>query len=123
MSRVLVVEDNGALRFALEVMLEHEPNIDRVQTVPSGEHALRVAPRLDPDVVVTDSGLPGLSGGEVASRLREICPSARIISFSGSDDPAPWADEKITKAGANSIEDLKAAVGRGARRARLGRSA
>jgi DNA-binding NarL/FixJ family response regulator len=123
MSRVLVIEDNGALRFALEVMLEHEPNIDRVQTVPSGEHALRVAPHLDPDVVVTDSGLPGLSGEEVASRLREICPSARIISFSGSDDPTPWADEKITKAGANSIEDLKAAVGRGARSARLDRSA
>ena len=123
MSRVLVVEDNGALRFALEVMLEYEPNIERVETVPSGEHALRVAPQLDPDVVVTDSGLPGLSGEEVAMRLREICPGARIISFSGSDNPTPWADEKITKAGPNSIEDLKAAVGRGARGARLERSA
>ena len=115
MSRVLVVEDNGALRFALEVMLEYEPNIECVETVPSGEHALRVAPSLNPDVVVTDSGLPGLSGEEVATRLREMCPAARIISFSGSDDPAPWADEKITKAGPNSIEDLRAAVGRGNR--------
>jgi DNA-binding NarL/FixJ family response regulator len=113
MSRVLVVEDNGALRFALQVMLEYEPTVERVETVPSGEHALRVAPDLKPDVVVTDSGLPGLSGEEVATELRDICPDARIISFSGSDNPTPWADEKITKAGGNSLEDLKAAVSRG----------
>lgn len=115
MSRVLVVEDNGALRFALKVMLEYEPNVERIETVASGEHALRIAPDLDPDVVVTDSGLPGLSGEEVAEGLRDICPGARIISFSGSDNPTPWADEKITKAGPTSIEDLKAAVGRGGR--------
>ena len=94
-------------------MLEYEPDVEQVETVASGEHALRVAPDLKPDVVVTDSGLPGLSGEEVASQLRDMCPSARIISFSGSDNPTPWADEKITKAGPNSIEDLKAAVSRG----------
>jgi CheY-like chemotaxis protein len=120
MSRVLVVEDNGALRFALKVMLEYEPNVERIETVASGEHALSIAPELKPDVVVTDSGLPGLSGEEVAGRLREMCPGARIISFSGSDNAAPWADEKITKAGANSIEDLRAAVNRGGH---LGRTA
>ncbi|MBW3594861.1 MAG: response regulator transcription factor [Actinobacteria bacterium] len=111
--RVLVVEDNGALRFALRVMLEYEPYVDAVETVPSGEQALRVAPDLKPDVVVTDTGLPGLSGAEVAERLRSICPNARIISFSGADGPAPWADCKITKAGSNAIEDLRAAVSRG----------
>lgn len=115
--RVLVVEDNGALRFALRVMLEFEPYVEQVETVPSGESALRIAPDLQPDVVVTDSGLPGLSGEEVAARLRALCPTARIISFSGSDAPTPWADEKITKAGSNAIEDLRAAVSRGGRAA------
>lgn len=111
--RVLVVEDNGALRFALRVMLEFEPYVEKVETVPSGESALRIAPDLKPDVVVTDSGLPGLSGEEVASMLRSLCPHARIISFSGSDAPSPWADEKITKAGPTALEDLRAAVSRG----------
>ena len=115
--RVLVVEDNGALRFALRVMLEFEPYVEQVETVPSGEHALRVAPELQPDVIVTDSGLPGLSGEEVAARMRALCPNARIISFSGSDTPTPWADEKITKAGSYAIESLRAAVSRGGRAA------
>ena len=115
--RVLVVEDNGALRFALRVMLEFEPYVDVVETVPSGEHALRVAPELKPDVVVTDSGLPGLNGEEVASRIRQVVPDARIISFSGADKPAPWADEKITKASFDALERLRAAVSRGGRAA------
>ncbi len=115
--RVLVVEDNGALRFALRVMLEFEPYVEVVELVPSGEHALRVAPNFKPDVVVTDTGLPGLSGEEVAARLREVVPSARIISFSGSDKPALWADEVITKATSDSIDRLRAAVSRGGRAA------
>ena len=115
--RVLVVEDNGALRFALRVMLEFEPYVDQIETVPSGEHALRIAPELKPDVVVTDTGLPGLSGAEVAARLRGIVPNARIISFSGSDKAVPWADEKITKAGMDALEKLRAAVSRGGRAA------
>ena len=115
--RVLVVEDNGALRFALRVMLEFEPYVEQVETVPSGESALLLAPELQPDVVVTDSGLPGLNGEQVAARLRSMCPQARIISFSGSDKPTPWADEKITKAGASALEDLRAAVSRGGKAA------
>lgn len=115
--RVLVVEDNGALRFALKVMLEFEPYVAQVETVPSAEHALRVASDLHPDVVVTDHGLPGISGKEMASQIRDLCPDARIISFSGSDEAAPWADERITKAGSSSIEDLRAAVSRGGRAA------
>lgn len=115
--RVLVVEDNGALRFALRVMLEFEPYVEKVELVPSGEHALRVASELQPDVVVTDTGLPGLSGEEVATRLREVVPEARIISFSGADKPTPWADERITKASFDSLERLRAAVSRGGRAA------
>ena len=114
--RVLVVEDNGALRFALRVMLEVEPYVERIETVPSGEHALRIAPELKPDVVVTDSGLPGLSGEEVAAKIRSVVPEARIISFSGNDRITPWADERITKGRPTAIEDLRAAVSRGPRR-------
>ena len=113
--RVLVVEDNGALRFALKVMLESEPYVEQVETVPSGERALEALSELNPDVVVTDSGLPGLSGEEVATEIRAMCPHARIISFSGSDKATPWADERITKAGTYSLEALRAAVSRGRR--------
>ena len=110
--RVLVVEDNGALRFALRVMIEAESGIERVEAVPTGEGALALAPEMDPDIVVTDHGLPGIQGEELAHRLRVLCPHARIISFSGSDDRTPWADERIVKGTPTAIEDLRAAVTR-----------
>jgi DNA-binding NarL/FixJ family response regulator len=109
--RVLVIEDNGALRFALQVMLETEPGVERVETAPSGESALQTAPGLDPDVIVTDHGLPGISGPELATEMRRSCPHARIVSFSGSDEKAPWADVSVIKGTPTSIEDLRAAVG------------
>jgi DNA-binding response OmpR family regulator len=115
--RVLVVEDNGALRFALRVMLEYEPYVEDVETVSSGESALSMALTFHPDVVVTDHGLPGLSGEEVAKRMRELCPKARIISFSGTDEHAPWADERVTKGAGVAIDQLRAAVSRGPRAA------
>lgn len=111
--RILVIEDNGALRFALQVMLENEPDVEQVETVPSGERALQIATELQPDVVVTDTGLPGLSGEEVAGRIRKLFPDTRIVSFTGNDKPAPWADEQIVKASSYSLESLRAAVGRG----------
>ena len=110
--RVLVIEDNGALRFALQVMLESEPGIEKVETAPSGEIALQAAPLLNPHVVVTDHGLPGISGAALAEAIRTACPGARIVSFSGSDERAPWADDRVVKGTANAIEDLRAAVGR-----------
>ena len=115
--RVLVVEDNGALRFALRVMLETEPYVEDVETVSSGEAAISVAGQFHPDVIVTDHGLPGLSGEEAAKRMRELCPNARIISFSGTDESAPWADERVTKGAGIAIEALRAAVSRGPRAA------
>ena len=115
--RVLVVEDNGALRFALRVMLEYEPYVEEVETASSGESALAIAENFAPDVVVTDHGLPGLSGEEVAERMRALCPHARIISFSGTDDTAPWADERVTKGAGIAIDQLRAAVSRGPRAA------
>lgn len=112
--RVLIIEDDGALRFALRVMLESEPYVGQIETVPSGEAALRVAPGLDPDVVVADHGLPGLRGQDLADRLRDLCPGARLVSFSGRDGPAPWADNLIRKGSGLALEDLRAAVSRGA---------
>ena len=66
--RVLVVEDNrdaaGSLRLVLE-MFGHE-----VRAAYSGPDGVREAAAWRPDVVLTDIGLPGFDGYEVARRIR-----------------------------------------------------
>ncbi|GAC1451128.1 MAG: hypothetical protein PVSMB4_10750 [Ktedonobacterales bacterium] len=68
---ILIVEDDprtaGVLRSALE--LEGDPDWG-VEVAGEGMHALEMAARTPPDVVLLDVRLPGLDGGEVYRRLR-----------------------------------------------------
>ena len=81
--RVLIVEDMTASAESLEALLTMHGYI--VRCASDGESALRVAMEMRPDVVVLDIGLPGMSGYEVASRLRKDLAgrSCLIIALSG----------------------------------------
>jgi signal transduction histidine kinase len=76
--RVLVVDDNVDGAVSLAKLLEicgHE-----ARTAHTGEDALGVARLFQPDVVFLDLGLPGMSGFEVATRLRgESCQGKPIL--------------------------------------------
>ena len=82
-SRVLVVDDEHAIRRALEINLEAR-GYD-VCLAASGEEALVVAAREHPDVVLLDLGLPGISGLEVIEGLRGWT-RVPIIVVSARDD-------------------------------------
>ena len=68
MSRILVVEDEPAVRDALDYSLRGE-GFD-VEVAPDGEAGLRAAQAADYDVVILDLMLPKMSGMEVCRRLR-----------------------------------------------------
>jgi two-component system KDP operon response regulator KdpE len=68
MSRVLVVDDEPALRRALAISL-HARGLE-VDLASTGEEALALAGRNHPDVVILDLGLPGIDGIHVARALR-----------------------------------------------------
>jgi two-component system, OmpR family, KDP operon response regulator KdpE len=68
MSRVLVVDDEPQILRALGINLRAR-GYD-VDVAPDGEHALEVAARQHPDVVVLDLGLPGIDGVDVIRGLR-----------------------------------------------------
>lgn len=80
--RVLVVEDDPSLRVAIERMLADAGYA--AVAVPSGEDALSTLRTTgSPDVLVTDMVLPGLTGPELAERLRIMAPSVRVLLVSG----------------------------------------
>ena len=68
MSRVLIVEDEPAVRDALDYSLRGEGF--EVDAAPDGEAGLRAAQAGDYDVVILDLMLPKMSGTEVCRRLR-----------------------------------------------------
>ena len=69
--RVLLAEDQAMVRGALSALLNLEPDIDVLGTCADGDSAwLEVQKRL-PDILVSDIEMPGLSGLELAARVRE----------------------------------------------------
>jgi PAS domain S-box-containing protein len=81
--RVLVVDDNVDTVESLSILLEmagHE-----VRSAHSGPDALEAAAAFSPHAVLLDIGLPGLSGYEVARRLRDNprLAGAALIAVSG----------------------------------------
>jgi PAS domain S-box-containing protein len=81
--RILVIEDNCDAAESLRMLMEllgHE-----VAVAHSGPEGLHTALRWQPDVVLSDIGLPGLSGLEVATELRRNRDTAktRLVAISG----------------------------------------
>ncbi|MCL1501529.1 response regulator transcription factor [Xanthomonas nasturtii] len=77
MIRVLLAEDQALLRGALVAPLGLE---DEIAVVGSdGESAWRELQRLQPDVLVTDIEMPGLTGLELAQRIQRHALPVRVM--------------------------------------------
>jgi two-component system, NarL family, response regulator DesR len=79
MIRVLLAEDQAMVRGALSALLRMETDIDLLAAAADGESAWRELQRLQPDVLVTDIEMPGLSGLELAQRIQRQQLATRVI--------------------------------------------
>lgn len=85
-ARVVVVDDHEVVRAGLQVVLAGEPDIHLVGMAADGSEALRVVEQTQPDVVVVDFSLPGMSGVEVCERLVVRWPSLAVIVLTNYAD-------------------------------------
>jgi len=100
--RVLVAEDDEALRSVLERGLKEDGYV--VDTVGDGETALRHLRAYDYDVAVLDWRMPALSGLQVVSEARRRGDRTPILLLTARDTPADrvtgldeGADDYLTK--------------------------
>jgi two-component system alkaline phosphatase synthesis response regulator PhoP len=78
---VLVVDDEGAIRYSISKTLQRVGY--QVHTAENGEKALEMMEHQDYDVVLTDIRMPGISGVELLARIKEIAPDAVVILLTG----------------------------------------
>lgn len=84
--RVLIVDDNDAMLARASAVLAQDCVI--VGAVRDGSAALAAANALQPEVVVLDISMPGMSGLEVASRLRAAGSTVAIVFLTVHGDEA-----------------------------------
>jgi DNA-binding NarL/FixJ family response regulator len=96
---VIVVEDNRGLREQLVAILRTAPDIKCIGAFATGEEALAKIPAQNPDVVLMDIGLPGMSGIDCVAQLKKLNSAPQIIMVTVYED----SDRifRALKAGAN----------------------
>lgn len=77
--RVLLADDHAAVREALAVLVDSQPDMQVVAQAGDGEEAIERARQLRPDVAVIDLSMPAMSGLEVTVALKEALPATRIV--------------------------------------------
>lgn len=83
--RVLVADDHAIVREGIRSVLEQGTGFEVVAEASDGEAALRILRELDVDVLVLDISMPGLSGLDVASQVRQVAPATRVLILSVYD--------------------------------------
>jgi DNA-binding NarL/FixJ family response regulator len=85
MIRVMLADDNAALRRAIRDLLEMSEGILVVGEVSNGLEAVEIATQLRPDVLIMDGKMPQLPGLEAACQLATAVPDTRVLLISGSE--------------------------------------
>jgi DNA-binding NarL/FixJ family response regulator len=80
--KVFLADDHAVVRDGLRLLLEAEEGISVVGDASDGRKAVREVKRLRPDVVVMDIAMPELNGIEATRKVRESCPSTKVIILS-----------------------------------------
>ncbi|MCB1826142.1 MAG: response regulator transcription factor [Candidatus Competibacteraceae bacterium] len=80
--RFLLCDDHALFREGLAVLLERREGWQVVGQAADGEEAVRLAAELQPDLILLDVAMPGMSGIEAASALRAVSPHSAILALS-----------------------------------------
>ena len=85
--RILLVDDHAIVREGYLSLLVKQPGLQVVAEVADGIQAYQRFKECSPDVVITDLSLPGISGLELISRIKQREAKAKILVFSMHQNP------------------------------------
>jgi two-component system, NarL family, nitrate/nitrite response regulator NarL len=80
-----VVDDSLLPRLAARALLAEARDMLLCGEVASGNDALKVAPKLKPDVVLMDVHMPGMDGPQTTRELLNSLPNTRVIAWTVSE--------------------------------------
>jgi YesN/AraC family two-component response regulator len=83
-ARILIADDNEAIRWLLRQAIESaDDGLKVVAEAVDGNEAVRAWRESQPDLIVLDHDMPGLTGTEVAGIILGEQPDQAIVLFSG----------------------------------------
>jgi len=84
--KILIYDDNAALRISMEALLSDEPDMEVIAVMPNAETVATDLQELKPDVVLMDIDMPGVNGVQAVKKIRKINEQLPIIMLTVFDD-------------------------------------
>jgi diguanylate cyclase (GGDEF)-like protein len=98
MIRLLIADDDPAIRLTLSALLQGEEGFELVGEAVDAAQAIDLAAHRRPNVVLLDFDMPGGGGVRAAVEIREASPTTRIVALSA--DGSQSAQYDMSRAGA-----------------------
>lgn len=95
--RIVIADDHALFRGSLRSLVESR-GLEVVGEAATGQQAIELARRLQPDVILMDLAMPEMSGLEATRLLATELPAVKVVVLTGSDDDAKLFE--AVKAGA-----------------------
>jgi two-component system nitrate/nitrite response regulator NarL len=84
--RVLVVDDHTLFRRGLIALLAGDARFEVVAEAGDANEAHRCAAATQPDVILLDNHMPGVTGVDALAGFKEVAPKARVLMLTVSED-------------------------------------
>lgn len=84
--QIVIADDHSVIREGLKTLFAAQSDLEVVGEAERGEDACRLALELRPDVLIMDVSMPGLGGAKATKRVKETCPSVKVLAFSAYED-------------------------------------
>ncbi len=83
---VIIIDDHPLLRKGLGQLLEFEPELKLLAEASNGEQGLALAMQNEPNLIILDLNMPGMSGIDTLIALRDAGITSRILMLTVSDN-------------------------------------
>lgn len=90
--RVLIVDDHTLFRSGIKALLQRHKDFEVVGEAGDGLEGLKRAKSLQPNVVLLDLHMPGISGREAVQLIVEESPGTRVVMLTVSEDAEDLVD-------------------------------
>ena len=84
--RILLVDDHTLFRSGIKALLARQAGFDVVGEAADGAEGVKLAKQLDPDVVLLDLNMPGISGVEALTLMLQDQPKRAVVMLTVSEE-------------------------------------
>jgi DNA-binding NarL/FixJ family response regulator len=105
--KILLVDDHAVLRAGLKTLLNSQADMEVVAEASDGSEALRENRRTNPNIVLMDVTMPGISSLEATKIIKQMNPAVKVLVLSMHDDGSHL--RQMLHAGADGYIPKKAA--------------